>query len=123
MTTTPLISDQGKAAALTVYVLYLLSIPSLGILMLAGVMVALICQHNAAGPWRAHLQSQIRLWAILFLWCVALFAAWLVSLALTMVLIGFVLLWLVGIAGFVVMLWFTVKTVIGLIALMEGRAP
>jgi uncharacterized membrane protein len=54
---------------------------------------------------------------------VALFAAWLVSLALTMVLIGFVLLWLVGIAGFVVMLWFTVKTVIGLIALMEGRAP
>lgn len=123
MTTTPLASDQGKAAALTVYVLYLLSIPSAGVLALAGVMVALICQHNADGVWAAHLREQIRIWGIAFLWWIVIFAVTLLGWALTVVLIGFPVIWIAGIAGFVVMLWFTVKSVLGLMALMEGRGP
>ncbi len=122
-TTSPAVTDQGKAAALTVYVLYLLSIPSAGMLALAGVMVALICKHNAAGVWHAHLHSQIRIWAIAFLWCIVIFAVTLLGWVLTVVLIGFPIVWMAGIAGFVVMLWFTIKSVLGLIALMENRAP
>jgi uncharacterized membrane protein len=123
MTTTPIASDQGKAAALAVYVLYLLSIPSAGALALAGVMVALICQHGAAGLWHAHLREQIRIWAIAFLWGIVIFAVSLLGWALTVVLIGFPVVWIAGIAGFAVMLWFTVKSVLGLVALMENRAP
>ncbi len=122
-TTSPAVTDQGKAAALTVYVLYLLSIPSAGMLALAGVMVALICQHNADGVWHAHLKSQIRIWGITFLWWVVLFALWLMGWALSVVLIGFPILGIVAVGAFVVTLWFTVKTVLGLIALLEGRAP
>ena len=121
--TSTLTSDGGKAAALVVYVLYLLSIPSAGILALVGVMVALICRENAAGVWRAHLNDQVRVWAIAFMWWVALFAIWLLGVALTLVLIGFPIIWLVGAAGFAVMLWFTVKSVLGLLALLDGRAP
>ena len=116
-------SDQGKAGAIVVYALYLLSIPSAATLALVGVLVAVLCREGATGIWRAHLDDQIRIWAIAFMWGVALFAAALVSIALTIVLIGFPLLWLVGAIGFAVMLWFTIKSVLGLVALLEGRAP
>ena len=123
MTMTPTMSDNGKAAALCVYVLYLLSIPSAGVLSLAGVMVALICREGASGVWRAHLHDQIRIWGIAFIWWIVIFAVSMIGVALTLVLIGFPVLWLAGIASFVVLLWFTFKSVIGMIALLEGRAP
>ena len=123
MTTTPSSRSESKAGAVVVYALYLLSIPSAAMLALAGVLVALICREGAAGLARAHLDDQIRIWSIAFLWGVGLFAAGLVAVALTVVLIGFPLLWLVWAAGFAVILWFTIKSVIGLLALLDGRAP
>lgn len=122
MSNTSISADTGKAAALVVYVLYLLSIPSAGALALAGVFVALVSRHGASSVWRSHLDEQVHIFGVAFLWGVALFAASIVAYILTVVLIGFPLLWLIGIAYFVIMLWFTVKSVLGLIALFDSRA-
>jgi uncharacterized membrane protein len=123
MTNTTLSSDHGKAAALVVYVLYLLSIPSAGVLALAGVFVALVSREGASSLWRRHLDGQVHIFGVAFLWGVALFAASILGWILTLVLIGFPILWLIGIAYFVLMLWFTVKSVLGFIALLDNRAP
>jgi len=123
MTNAATSSDAGKAAALVVYVLYLLSIPSAGVLALAGVFVALVSREGASSVWRSHLNGQVHIFGVAFLWGVALFAASIVAYILTVVLIGFPLLWLIGIAYFVIMVWFTVKSVLGFVALLDNRAP
>lgn len=119
--TTP--SEPGKAAALVVYILYLLSIPSAGGLALIGVIVAYFSAHSATGLWRAHLNDQVRVGATWILWSIGLFVAFVLGWVLTLILIGFVVLWLVGVAYLVLLIWFTVKSVLGLVAFLEARAP
>ncbi|HVY87009.1 MAG TPA: hypothetical protein VG943_17885 [Caulobacterales bacterium] len=114
-------ADAGRATALVVYVLYLLSIPSFALFALIGVIIAYMSRGGALGLGRAHLEDQIRIWWIAFLWGVAIFVLTIVGWILSPVLIGFPLLWLAWVVGFVVMLWFTVKSAFGLIALLEGR--
>lgn len=125
MTTTddarPWISARGGLAALSVYALYLLSIPSAGVFALIGVIVAYVLRQGAIGVARTHLDDQIRIWWIAFLWGVALLAGSIVGWILAPLLIGFPILWIVAFVGFLVMVWFTVKSILGLIALLEGR--
>jgi uncharacterized membrane protein len=122
MTTVPPSPVQpGRGAALAVYVLYLLSIPSAAIFALVGVIVA-IAAKDGAGPFaRSHLDDQVRIWFVAFWWGVALVLVALIGWLLTFVLIGFAVLWIVGIAAFLVMVWFTVKSFFGLLALLDGR--
>ena len=81
MSTLPLSAESGRAAAFVVYILYLLSIPSAGVLALAGVLVALLCQHGANGVSLAHLRDQVRIWGIAFIWGVVIFAVTLLGAA------------------------------------------
>ena len=122
MTATPYPPEQpGRAAALTVYVLYLLSIPSAAVFALIGFIIAWVSR-DGAGPFtRSHLEDQIRIWFVAFWWGVALLVAGLIGAVLTVVLIGFPILWIVGIVGLLVMIWFTVKSFFGLLALLDGR--
>lgn len=122
MSTTPLPPAQpGRAAAIIVYVLYLLSIPSAAILALFGVILALVSRDGAGPLARSHLDDQIRIWFIAFWWAVGLGIAAVLGALLTLVLIGFPILWLVGIVGLGVMLWFTIKSLLGLLALLDNR--
>lgn len=115
--------EPGRVAAFIVYGLYLLSIPSAALFAPIGVIVAYIAR-GAAGPNAgAHLDKAIKLFWIAFAWGVALFLLSLVAWALTIVLIGFPILWLLGAIAFIVMIWFTVMSLIGVIRLMERRAP
>jgi uncharacterized membrane protein len=113
--------EPGRLAALVVYALYLLSIPSALLLVPVGLFVAYSSRSGAGPVARSHLETQISLFWVAFFWGVGLFFAGLVGWALTIVLIGFPILWLVGIGGFIVMAWFTVMSVLGLIKLVSAQ--
>lgn len=113
--------EAGRGAAFLVYVLYLLSIPSAAILALVGVIIALVARDGAGPLARTHLDDQIRIWFVAFWWAIGLALLALLGWVLTIVLIGFPILWIVGAIGFIVMLWFTIKSVLGLLALLDGR--
>jgi uncharacterized membrane protein len=113
----------GRVSALIVYVLYLLSIPSFAIFALIGVILALVARAEAGPFARAHLDDQVRIWFIAFWWAVGLAILTVIGAILSFVLIGFPILWLAGLAGLIVMIWFTVKSLLGLLALVDGRTP
>jgi uncharacterized membrane protein len=121
--TTPLspAPQDGRGAAMAVYVLFLLSIPSAAIFALIGVMVALASRDDASPLARSHLDYQIKIWFTSFWWTIALFVAAAVGMVLTVVLIGFPILWLAGLGFLIIFLWFTVMSFIGLLALLDNR--
>jgi uncharacterized membrane protein len=123
MSTTPLPAAQpGRSAALLVYGLYLLSIPSFAIFALLGVIVALASRDGASPFARSHLDDQIRIWFVAFWWAIGLALLALVGWLTVVILIGIPLLWLAGLGGLILMLWFTVKSVLGLLALLDNRS-
>lgn len=111
----------GRGAAMLVYGLYLLSIPSAGIFALVGVILALSARADAGPFARGHLDDQVRIWFVSFWWHVILALVWLIGAILSVVLIGIPILIIVGIAWFILMLWFTIKSFLGLLALLDGR--
>ena len=115
--------ERGRAAAFVTYMLYLMSIPSAGILALIGVIVAHIGRADAEGASRAHIEHQIRTWWTAFWWAVAIWAAYIVGGILTVVLIGIPIIMFAWIASLVIAIWFTIKGVFGLLALLDGRGP
>lgn len=122
MSTTPLPPPQpGRAAAIIVYVLYLLSIPSAAVFALIGVILALVSRDGASPLARSHLDDQVRIWFIAFWWAVGLAIAAIIGAVLTVVLIGFPILWIVALIGLGVMIWFTIKSLLGLLALLDDR--
>jgi uncharacterized membrane protein len=110
--------DAGKASAIVVYVIYLLGVFSAHTLSPIGLIWAYVARGEAA-PWvRTHFDIQIRMFWIVFLWLLGLGA---VALLLSFVLIG-LLLWPVwGVAAIVFTIWFAVRSVLGLMALAQGR--
>lgn len=114
--------EPGRGAAFVTYVLYLVSIPSAGILALVGVILAYAARAEAQGVARGHIEHQIRYWWTAFWWGVAIAVGYAIGAALTFVLIGIPILALAGLAGLIVMIWFTVTSALGLIALLDGRA-
>ena len=122
MSTTPLPAAQpGRSAAILVYGLYLLSIPSFAIFALLGVIVALASRDGASPFARSHLDDQIRIWFVAFWWAVGLALLALIGWLTIVILIGIPLLWLAALGGLILMLWFTVKSVLGLLALLDNR--
>lgn len=115
------IMERGRATAFIAYALYLLSIPSAGILALVGLIVAYVGRDEATGAARTHIEEQIRVWWIAFWWGVAIVLGYIVGGALTVVLVGIPILILAWFAALVVGIWFTVKSLFGLIALLDGR--
>lgn len=113
--------ESGRGAAFVTYVLYLVSIPSAGILALVGVILAYAARAQAQGAARGHIEHQIRVWWTAFWWAVAIWVAAIIGAALLVVLIGIPILAFAGLASLVVMIWFTVASALGLIALLDGR--
>ena len=116
-------SDEGKVAALVTSALYILSIPSVGILVLIGLVVAYAARGNASNVARQHIDAQIRLFWSTVMWTIIFSVLWLVSLLLSAVLIGIPFLFVFWAALFLLMVWFTVKSIFGLINLLGDRAP
>ena len=123
MTTTPPSSapEPGRGAAMLVYILYLLSIPSAAIFALIGVIVALASREGASPLARAHLDYQVRIWFTSFWWTIALFILAAIGTVLTIVLVGFPILWLAACGFLIIFIWFTVVSFLGLLALLDNR--
>lgn len=106
---------------MAVYGLYVLSIPSLAVFALIGVILAIMARDEAGPLARSHLNDQIRVWWIAFLWALGIGLLTLAGFLLTIVLIGFPILWLAWALWFIVGVWFTIKSILGFLALMDGR--
>jgi uncharacterized membrane protein len=115
--------SEGKAPAAIAWGLYILSIPSANLLVIVGLIVAYAARKSSAGVARAHLDEQIRLFWSVFWWTITLWIGVIVGGLLSVILIGLIPLVLCALALLLLHIWFTVKSVIGLIALVNDRAP
>lgn len=115
--------EPGRSAAFIVYALYLLSIPSLAVFALIGVIVALVSRDGSGPLARAHLDDQVRFWFVAFWWAIVIAIATLVGWVLTVILVGFPILGLAWVAALIVGIWFTVKSLLGLLKLLDNRPP
>jgi len=118
---TPATSDAGKASALAVYVLYLLSLPSAGVLVLVGLVWAYVARGEAS-PWvRTHFDQQIRVFWVAFWWAIGLGVLTAIGWMLIPVLVGLPIWALAALLGLVVTIWFCLKSALGLIALLQDK--
>ena len=113
-----MISEEGRPAAAVVWLLYILSIPSAGVLAIVGLIVAYVSRGSAHGWVRSHFDQQIRIFWQSFWWHVI---PWVVVGLLSLVLIGLLLLWVPLLISFVLLIWFTAKSELGLVALLNSR--
>ncbi|MEZ5960170.1 MAG: hypothetical protein R3C30_07030 [Hyphomonadaceae bacterium] len=119
-TTPPPALEPGRSAAIIVYALYLLSIPSAAIFALFGVIVALAGRDGSGPLARSHLEYQARIWFTAFWWTIGLAILGVVGW-ITFIIGGFLLVWLAGLGALVLYLWFTVVSLFGLLALLDNR--
>ncbi len=113
-----MLSEEGRPAAAVVWLLYILSIPSAGVLAVVGLIVAYVSRNSAQGWVRTHFDQQIRIFWQSFWWHLI---PWLVVGLLSLVLIGLLLLWVPFLISFILLIWFTVKSVMGFLALLKSR--
>lgn len=113
-----LLAEEGRPAAAVVWLLYILSIPSAGILAVVGLIVAYVSRGSAHGWVRSHFDQQIRIFWQSFWWHVI---PWVVVGLLSLLLVGLLLLWLPFVISFVLLIWFTVKSVLGLLRLINAQ--
>jgi len=114
-------ASEGKPAALIAWALYILSIPSVNILVIVGLVVAYAARGSATGLARQHLDAQIMLFWSVFWWTIALWVLIAISAVASIVLIGIPFLLLFWLLWFLLSVWFTVKSVLGLIALLQDK--
>lgn len=114
-------ASEGKPAALIAWALYILSIPSVNVLVIVGLIVAYAARASATGLARQHLDAQIMLFWSVFWWTIALWVLIAISAVASIVLIGIPFLLLFWLLWFLLSVWFTVKSVLGLIALLQDK--
>ena len=114
-------ASEGKPAALIAWGLYILSIPSVNVLVIVGLIVAYAARGSATGLARQHLDAQIVLFWSVFWWTIALWVLIAISAVASIVLIGIPFLLLFWLLWFLLSVWFTVKSVLGLIALLQDK--
>ena len=114
-------ASEGKPAALIVWGLYILSIPSANVLVLVGLVVAYAARSSAAGVARQHIDAQIALFWSVFWWTIALWVLIAISAVASIVLVGIPFLLLFLVLWFLLSVWFTVKSVLGVMNLLQDR--
>ena len=112
--------SEGKVAALIVWALFILSIPSVWTLVLVGIVVAYAARGSSDGLARQHFDAQLGLFWSVFWWTVAL---WVLIVICTVTIILIPVAIALGVVLFLLMVWFTVKSILGLINLLGDRAP
>ena len=114
-------ASQGKPAAMLAWACYILSIPSVNLLVVVGLIVAYASRGSATGVARQHIEAQIVLFWSVFWWTIVLWILIAISAVLSFVLIGIPFLLLFWGLWFLVSIWFTVKSVLGLMNLLGDK--
>jgi uncharacterized membrane protein len=114
--------ETGKTPALVVYVLFLLSLPSIGLLMFVGVIIAYF-QRGSASEWvRSHLNHQIKVFWATFWWTVLGVILWVVAWPLYLAFgLGAAIHFGLAIGGVILAIWFHLVSLIGLLRLVQDR--
>lgn len=112
-------AEDGKVAAVIVYLLYIAGVFSAHLISPIGVIVAYVTRSNAS-PWvRSHLDQQIKMFWTVFWWIAGLA---IVGTILLFALGLGLLFWLAIIpVGLILTIWFGVKSFIGLMQLFNGK--
>ena len=118
----------GKPAAMIVWVLYLLALPSANLLAIVGMLVAASTRGGATGLARQHLDRQLKLFwtsAVINILLTVICMVGIVSLAIDLSQAAWLLPLTVvsGLALIGLTLWFTVRSAIGALSLSRDRAP
>ena len=118
----------GKPAAMIVWVLYLLALPSANLLAIVGMLVAASTRGGATGLARQHLDRQLKLFwtsAVINIVLTVICMVGIVSLAIDLSQAAWLLPLTVvsGLALIGLTLWFTVRSAIGALSLSRDRAP
>lgn len=118
----------GKPAAMIVWVLYLLALPSANLLAIVGMLVAASARGGATGLARQHLDRQLKLFwtsAVINIVLTAICMVGIVSLAMDLSQAAWLLPLTVvsGLALIGLTLWFTVRSAIAALNLARDRAP
>ena len=117
-----LLPETGKTGALVVYVLFLLSLPSIGLLMFVGVIIAYF-QRGSSTDWvRTHFTHQIKVFWATFWWTALGVVLWVVAIPLYLA-FGLGALIHIGIAigGVILAIWFHLVSLIGLLRLVQDK--
>jgi len=116
-------SSEGKPAALIAWGLYILSIPSAGILAPLGLIVAYAGRGSATGIARQHIDAAIGLFWSVFWWTVAASVLLIISALLSWLILPILLIFVLWGVLILLGVWFTIKSILGLINLAQDRAP
>ena len=112
-------ADEGKVAAVIVYVLYIVGVFSANLISPIGVIVAYVSRGGAA-PWvRAHFDLQIKMFWTVFWWSLVT-----VILAVVLFIPTLSLSAWIGLGvGLLFTIWFAVKSALGALRLLDRREP
>ena len=115
-----IMAEEGRPAASVVWLLYILSIPSAGTLVLVGLIVAYVARGSAHGWVRTHFDQQVRIFWQSFWWHII---PWVLLVIAAIPTLGAALIffWVPLIINLILLIWFTVKSVFGLIALIQAK--
>lgn len=114
---------EGKTAAFIAWALYILSIPSAGVLAPIGLVVAYAGRKSAAGIARQHIDAAIGLFWSVFWWTVVTGALIVVSILLAWLILPVLLIFVLWGVLILLSVWFTIKSVLGLVNLASNKAP
>lgn len=113
--------EQGKTAALLTWLLYLISVPSAGVLLPVGLILAYVGRGNAAGWVRGHLDKAVKVgWVALF-WTIVAWAVFWFGVLTTVVLVGFPIMGLAWLIGVVLSIWLVLVSVLGFLRVLNER--
>lgn len=114
-------NDQGKTAALVVWLLYIVSVPSVGVLLPAGLILAYVARGDAA-PWvRDHFAKQIKVGWTAAIWYAIAWGVFGLGMVTAVILIGFPLMGLSWLIGAVLALWLIVVSALGFLRVLNER--
>ncbi|MBN8553423.1 MAG: hypothetical protein J0L52_11075 [Caulobacterales bacterium] len=115
-----LVAEEGRPAAAVVWVLYILSIPSAGVLAVIGLIVSYVARGTGRGWIVSHFNQQIRIFWQSFWWHIL---PWVVVAIIAVVFgpVGLFALIIPLMINFILFVWFTVKSVFGLLALLQAK--
>ena len=118
----------GKPAAMIVWALFMLALPSANLLAIVGMLVAASARGGTAGLARQHLDRQLKLFwssAVINIVLSGICMVGIVSLAMDLSQAAWLLPMTVisGLALIGLTLWFTIRSAIGALNLGRDRAP
>jgi len=118
----PFATSEDLTLPIVVYVLYLLALPTGGISLIVGLIMAYANRDNAGPAARSHYEFAIRTFWLSIVWVLAGSAALVVGFVLLAILIGFPILFVGALMLAGGKLWYVIRCVVGIVRASQKEA-